>query len=151
MVKRLKSSKYHLLWHKWCRLDATQLIWNVHAQLESIRRRSIVVNLILSLTNIYGFSNEDFIIPLIEGSPNYAVQNIRLVKFKIIPQPQPRNTRHQWWNTGGDFVTRDTLAIFLANSLTVFLFEFWPQTFTLEMFEKNTCKTRDNDLECNAL
>ena len=60
----------------------TRANWNVHDQPESFRTRPAAVNL------------------------------IRLVEFKTIPQPRMLDAWHQWCNTGRVFVTRDFSAIF---------------------------------------
>ena len=61
-----------------------------------------------------------------------VVNLLRPVEFKTIPQPLSLDAWHQWRNTSHIAVTRDLVAV-LAVCLTTILFEFWPQTFTVEL------------------
>ena len=69
-----------------------------------------------------------------------VVNLLRLVEFKTIPQPRIYDAWHQWCNTGRVFVTLDFWP-FSTVCLTVFLSEFWPRIFTIELHEKSPTRS----------
>ena len=57
-----------------------------------------------------------------------------MINSKTIPQFWTLNTWHQWRNTGRIVVTQYFLASF-GHPFDHVLFKFWPQTFSIELYE----------------